>query len=103
MEITVKDNQTILDLAVQYYGNIEAVGELLHNNPQVANDKAAVVLEGYEPGDFWPHIKLKPGQVIRIDTDSRLMKKNVTGKITKNVTTYIPEQWQEQLNRLKRQ
>lgn len=99
MEVIIKDNQTVLDIAVQHYGNAAAVAEILWNNPQLTNDIPAVIMEGYEPGDFYPHIKLKPGQKATIDEDSSYMKKNVIRKIDREVTTYITESWQEQLNK----
>lgn len=103
MEIVIKNNQTLLDIAMQHYGNIEAIAEILSNNPHLVNDTAAVIQEGYEPGDFWPHIKLKAGQKISIDDSNRLVRKNTVKKITRDVTTYISEQWQEQLNKLNNQ
>lgn len=33
--IKVKDNQILLDIALQYYGTAEAIAEILANNPGI--------------------------------------------------------------------
>lgn len=89
MLIKTKDNQTILDIAMQYYGNAEAVGEILTNNSSLSNDAATVVSNGRKLGSFYFDLKLTSGQLINIDSDSALIKKNVIKKIKNDVTTYI--------------
>lgn len=98
-QITVSPNQTLLDIAMQYYGNIEVLGKLLADNPTLNNDPAALAAEGYAAGDFYPNLPLRPGMLIAIDDQSRLPRPNVIRKITREVTTYMTPQWQEQLNR----
>lgn len=97
--IKVKDNQILLDIALQYYGTAEAVGELLVNNPGIRNEPQALVSAGRELGSFYPDIKLQIGQLLRINDDSRTMIKTVVKKIENDVNTYMTEQWQERLNR----
>lgn len=97
--IKVKDNQILLDIALQYYGTAEAIGELLANNPDVRNEPQALVAAGRELGSFYPDVKLQVGQSLQINDDSRTMKKTVVKKIENDVTTYMTEQWQEQLNK----
>ena len=50
--ISVKDNQTVLDIAMQYYGTVEAVSEILDINPGIKNDATSLVAEGRELGYF---------------------------------------------------
>jgi len=97
--IKVKDNQILLDIALQYYGTAEAVGELLVNNPGIRNEPQALVSAGRELDSFYPDIKLQVGQSLQINDDSRTMIKTVVKKIENDVNTYMTEQWQERLNR----
>ncbi len=90
-EIRTIANQTLFDLAVMYYGTCEAVGEILSNNPELANDGRAKTGAGIDAAgntDFYPDLALKPGSIIRIDTDSRLIRKNATREMDKEVTTF---------------
>lgn len=97
--IEVQDEQQLLDIALQHYGTAEAMGEIMANNPELKNEPSAVVEAGRSLGDFYPDIKLKVGQRISIDDDSRLVKKTVVKKIDRDITTYMETQWQEQYNR----
>ena len=97
--IEVKDEQILLDIALQYYGTAEATGEIVANNPDLKNESSAVVEAGRELGSFYPDIKLAIGSRVRIDDDSRLVKKTVVKKINRNITTYMEAQWQEQFNK----
>lgn len=97
--VEVKDEQTLLDIALQHYGTAEAVGKILSDNPGLGNEPSAVVEAGRELGAFYPDIKLKVGSQVSVDDDSRLMKKTVVKKIETDITTYMEEQWQERLNR----
>ena len=93
--IEVKDEQLLLDVALQYYGTAEALGEIVANNPGLCNEPSAVVAAGRELGAFYPDIKLKVGLQVRIDDESRLAKKTVVKKIETDITTYMEKQWQE--------
>mgnify|MGYP000323225834 CR=1 FL=1 len=42
--IKVKDNQILLDIALQYYGTAEAIAEILANNPGIKNDPQALLI-----------------------------------------------------------
>ncbi len=86
--IKVKDNQTLLDIALQYYGTAEAMGEILVNNPRIRNDPQSLVATGRELGSFYPDMKLQTGMAIQIDESSSLMLKRVVGKMENDVTTY---------------
>lgn len=97
--VEIKDEQTLLDIALQHYGTAEAVGKIISDNPDLSNEPSAVVEAGRELGAFYPDIKLKAGTRANIDDDSRLMKKTVVKKIERDITTYMEEQWQERLNR----
>lgn len=95
--ISVKENQTLLDIALQYYGTAEAVDEILTLNREIKNDPAALVAENRALGYLYPDIKLKPGVLIQIDDESLLLKKTVVKKIERDVTTYTSTKWQERL------
>lgn len=97
--IEVKDEQILLDIALQYYGTAEAMGEIIADNPGLKNEPSAVVEAGRKLGPFYPDIKLAVGSRIRIDDDSRLVKKTVVKKIERNITTYMEAKWQERFSR----
>nr|DAM30757.1 MAG TPA: hypothetical protein [Caudoviricetes sp.] len=97
--IKVKDNQILLDIALQYYGTAEAIAEILANNSGIKNDPQTIVNSGRPLGSFYPDVKLEVGSSLLIDDDSRRVKKTVVKKIENDVTTYMTEQWQERLNK----
>lgn len=87
--IEVLNNQTILDVAVMYYGTLEAIGEILLLNPDIKNDPAEVIASGQEDlTTFYFDIKLKVPQMLIIDDENRLINKNTLKKVNKPVTTY---------------
>lgn len=80
---TVK-GQTITDIALQEYGNIEAVKELLDNNPQLSG------MNDYEPGsiiddfcDFDLTIPIIAGVKIYINDDSDFMNRKVLKELNR--------------------
>lgn len=97
--IEVKDEQILLDIALQHYGTAEAIGEIVANNPGLCNEPSAVVAAGRDLGPFYPDIKLKVGLQVNIDDESRLVKKTVVKKIETDITTYMEAKWQEQYSR----
>lgn len=97
--IEVKENQTVLDIAMQHYGNAEGIGEILRDNPGIRNDAQAVVDAGRGLDGFYPDIRLPAGFTLSIDDESRTVRKTVVKKIDHDVTTYMTEIWQERLNR----
>lgn len=99
MEVRAKENQTLLDFCIEYYGTIEAIGEVLVCNPSLKNDTKSLIEAGYPPLAFHLEIMLDTSQIITIDEQSQLMKKNVIKNIDRPVTTYTTKQWQEQLNK----
>lgn len=90
-KITVKPNQTVYDIAVSEYGTCEAVAEIMADNPDLSNDDRAKVSTGVDPvsdKSFYFDLALKPGNTVLIDTDSRLINKNIIREINKEVTTF---------------
>ena len=67
--IKAKDNQILLDIALQYYGTAEAIAEILENNPGIKNDPQALVSDGRPLGRFYPDIKPDVGSSSLIDDD----------------------------------
>lgn len=85
IQIRTIENQTVFDLAKQYYGTIEAVSEIIKNNDNLCNND----LYEYEL-----NCPLKPGLEIMIDNESKLRDANTLRKINKNITL-----WQEHSER----
>lgn len=98
-KVKINNNQTLLDVAIEYYGTAEAIGEMLQNNPQIKNDVDALINSARDINEFHPDIKLEIGSTLLIDDDSRQVKKIAVKKINRSVNTYITEQWQDRLNK----
>jgi len=84
-------NQTIYDLAAQYYGNAEAVGSILADNPAITNDPVKLVqmsIDYLRDKSFYMDVALKEGTEIKIDKSSRLYQAHVAKEIKQPVTTF---------------
>ncbi len=70
--IIVDENQTIYDIAMEYYGNIEALEEIISLNPDISND-----LHGLErkPEVFHFDLPITNGSELIIDEESELVQK----------------------------
>lgn len=89
--IKVQRNQSLRDVALQYYGNQQAVGEILSNNPDLKNDPAALAAQGIDAlsdEGFYLDAALLSGTGVKIDTDSPLMLQSVLKNLTREITTY---------------
>lgn len=89
--VKVKPNQTIYDIALEWYGTCEAVGEILANNPDIRNDTAALTALGIESvgeSDFYLDVAVDPGADILIDTASPFMRANIVKEIKRDITTF---------------
>lgn len=89
--ITVKQNQTIYDIAVQYYGTLDAVAEILNNNPGIQNDKNALVAVGVDylaDSNFFLDIAVEPGFKLLIDNSSNVLNNNIIKEIDTDITTF---------------
>lgn len=95
--IEVHEDQTVLDLALQYYGTADGVGDILRLNPRLANDPRRLAAEGRQMNAFYPDLRLDPRQKVVIDDDGPVIRKPVVRKITRSITTYMTKEWQEQL------
>lgn len=81
MKIQTKENQTLRDVAIKYYGNIEALGELLNNNPHLLN---VVPLD-----TFSLDLPIAKGMVIEIDQTSYTERQNITRELKNlEINTY---------------
>lgn len=89
-KVTAKANQTMYDVAIEQYGTCEAVGKLMQDNPGMENDLQAVTEAGIKESDrsFYFDLPLPEGSTLLVDTDSRLIEKNILREIDKDVTTY---------------
>lgn len=89
--VKAKDKQTIMDVALEQYGTLEAVGEILANNPGLINDAhslAALGIDAASTSDFYPDVMLEAGQSIEIDDSSELIRSNVLRQINSDITTF---------------
>lgn len=90
--VKVQPNQNVFDLAVQHYGNVEAVDEILRLNPDLENDAAALHALGIntavEKVVFQLDAAVKTGTQINIDQTGKLRENNILKKITQDITTY---------------
>ncbi len=88
---TVK-NMTLFDVAVKYYGNTEAVGEIMTNNPGLRNDPEALAALGIDyvaDTGFYADAALLPGQEVAIDTDSERLKQTTVREVqTREINTF---------------
>lgn len=88
--ITAEANQTVYDIAVQYYGTAEAVEEILRNNPGLANDDKAKIAEGIDTVQdtyFYPDLPIRTGASILIDINSQLLNNGIIRDMN-DVTTF---------------
>lgn len=96
--IKVEPNQTLYDLAVQYYGTVDGVEELMALNPGLQNDPKALTELGINTANqenaFRFDVAVAPGSVLAFDETSKTIDDKVVRKIENQVTTY--ESWQEQ-------
>lgn len=81
MIIKVTDHQTVFDIAMQYYGNIEAVAEILSLNPAICNELHR---------EFEIDRPVMSGSDIAIDSSSLLMRPEVIREIKQDISL-----WQE--------
>lgn len=88
--IIVKENQTVYDLAAQYYGTSEALGEILRNNPSLINEDKAKIQAGIDAVQnnyFYLDLPVRAGSVVLIDTDSPLMNNSIIREMN-DITTF---------------
>lgn len=88
--ITAKLNQTIYDIALEQYGNVEAVAEIMANNPGLQNDPEALAALALDPGPdgFYMTVALPVGFSVVIDPDSILIRHNTVRELTDDITTF---------------
>lgn len=89
--VIVKSNQTIFDIAVENYGTVEAVGEIIRNNPGLTNEDSAKIAAGIDPitdKSFYIDLPVRTKTTILVDTDSRMIDNTVIKEIEADVTTY---------------
>ncbi|MDE6493018.1 MAG: hypothetical protein K2O66_01110 [Bacteroidales bacterium] len=105
--VKVQPNQNVFDLAVQHYGNVEAVDEILRLNPDLENDAAALralkIPTGNRQAIFCMDAAVESGSPLKVDDTSKLMNNSNLKKINNSTTTYETyESWQKRLNQSKK-
>lgn len=84
-KIKIEANQSLRDVALQYYGTMEALGEILSLNctygtTTMRNDRAALVALGIDyinDTSFYLDVPLEVGSVVVIDDESRAVNRNI--------------------------
>ena len=105
--VKVQPNQTVFDLVVQHYGNVEAVDEILRLNPDLKNEATALralnISTGNKQTIFCMDAAVESGYMLKIDEASKLMRTNKLKKINNSITTYETQKsWQKRLNQSKK-
>lgn len=81
MKIKTVKNQTLRDVAIKYYGTIEAMGELLNNNQHLRNPIPLSTFQIDEP--------IAEGLEIEIDKTSLTEQQNITRELKNyEINTY---------------
>lgn len=79
--IVVKHNQSLRDIALQYYGTMEAMGEILTLNSTILiNDKKALVAIGVDQVNdkaFYLDVAIEEGLNLIVDNENRIINKMV--------------------------
>ncbi|MCH5243415.1 MAG: LysM peptidoglycan-binding domain-containing protein [Lentimicrobiaceae bacterium] len=95
--IKTEPNQTIYDIAVQYYGTLDGVEELMTLNPDIKNDTKALVALGINTANqdhvFRFDVAIAPGSILVFNETSKTIDSRVVKKIEQPITTY--QIWQE--------
>lgn len=89
--IVTEPNQTLWDIAVQWYGNAEAVTEIVELNPMLTNDTVAAAAAGIDTvkdRGFYFDLPIEAGSKVTINPMSGLSRQNITRDINKTITTY---------------
>jgi len=76
-------NQTIIDLALKHYGNVEAIEEILNNNPHLLTDYTAMQDNDlpYQPNVINLSLPFIADQVLYIDEESDLYNVKVINEL----------------------
>lgn len=82
MEIKVRANQTIFDIAIEQYGTCDAVAEILSLNSdrELINSPRSMVDVGIDymsDSSLYLNLALQEGQTLTIDENSSLRKSSV--------------------------
>ncbi len=88
---TVKttSNQTVFDLAVEHYGTIEAVGEIMSLNTLKNDPQALLDADINEVNVFYPDIALPAGFEVIIDENSSYRRPNILKELDgRTITTF---------------
>lgn len=94
MKKTIKTtaNQTLIDIAVKYYGTAEAIPEVIQLNNDLKNDPASLAALGIDyiaNNSLYLDVALANGQVVVIDTDSALLRQTTTRELQgKEINTF---------------
>jgi len=84
--VVTDNNQTIYDIAVKYYGTVEAILEILSLNPDIRNDAKG---SNADISDFHFDLPIAAGSRLIINEKSPMMKKNIIKELQKEqITTW---------------
>jgi hypothetical protein len=77
------ENQTIFDIAIKHYGNLEAVEEILTNNPLLMNDPEICSKNNvpFYPDQFDLAMPIRTNTYIYINETSSLMNQKIVREL----------------------
>ncbi|MEG1499378.1 MAG: hypothetical protein RRX93_07860 [Bacteroidales bacterium] len=87
----VEPNQTIYDLALQHYGTVAGIVDILSYNPDLKNDKLALSTLGIDTvkdNDFYFDAPVEIGFPLKINKDSKYGIPTITREFNAPITTY---------------
>lgn len=91
-QITVKANQSLRDIALEHYGTLEAMGQIVAlNEPVLKNDARALVAIGVDylqDSSFYLDVALEPGLTIQVNNRSDIIDKNIIRELKTEQTKY---------------
>lgn len=76
-------NQTIFDLALQYYGNVEAIEEILNNNTHLLTDYSVMSANGlpFQSDVVYLSLPFIEGQKLYVDNESDYYKNKLASEL----------------------
>ena len=83
-KIKIRPGQTVMDIAIQEYGNIEAIFEILDLNTHILNDypeHEAIA----DRSEFDLGYSIKTGQELTVNPQSDLFKKSIIEELNNKI------------------
>lgn len=92
LQIIIKANQSLRDIAITHYGTLEAIGEIVTLNEAILkNDPKALVDLGIDylhDHALYLDVALAPGIIIEVNDRGRTVDQNIIRDLTTEQTKY---------------